>query len=86
MAGFEAPGDSYITGQIALLVLIEAERNLVELQDQYYAASADFFRRRTALQRSFSGAPSTSPLPMPAQRPMPGQQGYPSGMGGMGSR
>ncbi|MBY0512709.1 MAG: hypothetical protein K2P78_02215 [Gemmataceae bacterium] len=59
----------------------EAPRNLADLQDQYHQATAEFFRRRTVLQRTLSGPPATSPLPMPAERPTPGQPGYPTGMG-----
>ena len=72
---------AYLTGRIPFLSLIEAQRNLVELQDQYYAAAADFFRRRTALQRSLTGTPATAALPMPAERPLPGRPGAPLGMG-----
>ncbi|MCI0465339.1 MAG: TolC family protein [Gemmataceae bacterium] len=72
---------AYVTGRIPFLTLIEAQRSVVELEDQYYAATADFFRRRTALQRALTGTPTTSPLPMPPARPMPGQPGSPMGMG-----
>ena len=70
----------YVTGGVQLLVLLEATRNLADLQDQYYQATTDFFRRRTVLQRALTGTPSTAPLPMPAERPRPGQPGSPAGM------
>jgi outer membrane protein TolC len=77
----KAAQPAYMTGRIPLFTLLEAERNLVDLQDRYYQATAEFFRRRTALQRSLTGTPSTTPIPMPAERPSPGQPGYPTGMG-----
>lgn len=67
----------YEAGDIQLTVLLEAERSLADLQDQYYQATAEFFRRRTVLQRALTGTPSTTAMPMPAQRPSPGQPGYP---------
>ncbi|MBX9584537.1 MAG: TolC family protein [Gemmataceae bacterium] len=70
----------YQTGGVSLLVLLEATRNLANLQDQYYQATAEFFRRRTVLQRALTGTPTTSPLPTPPGRPTPGQPGYPTGM------
>lgn len=70
----------YQTGDASLLVLLETQRNLADLQDQYYQATAEFFRRRTVVQRALTGSPSTSPLPMPPERPMPGQPGSPTGM------
>jgi outer membrane protein TolC len=81
----KAAQPAYLTGRIPLSSLIEVQRNLVDLQDRYYQATAEFFRRRTAVQRSLTGTPSTTPLPMPAERPGPGQPGYPTGMG-MGAR
>jgi outer membrane protein TolC len=72
---------SYETGRISLLILLDVQRNLVNLEDRYYEATAEFFRRRTALERSLSGSPAAKPLPMPAQRSMPGQPGSPTGMG-----
>jgi outer membrane protein TolC len=76
---------AYETGRIPLSTLIEVQRNLLSLQDRYYQATAEFFRRRTALQRSLTGTPATTPIPLPAERPGPGQPGYPTGMG-MGAR
>ncbi len=77
----KAAQPAYMTGRIPLFTLLEAERNVVDLQDRYYQATAEFFRRRTALQRSLTGTPATTPIPMPSQRPGPGQPGYPTGMG-----
>jgi cobalt-zinc-cadmium efflux system outer membrane protein len=77
----KAAQPAYITSRIPLSTLIEAQRNLVDLQDRYYQATTEFFRRRTALQRSLTGTPTTIPIPMPAERPGPGQPGYPTGMG-----
>jgi outer membrane protein TolC len=77
----EAARTNYAAGRVPFLTLIEAQRSVVGLQDRYYVATADFFRRRTALQRSLTGTPATTPIPMPAERPGPGQAGYPTGMG-----
>lgn len=81
----KAAQPAYQTGRIPLSTLIEVQRNLVSLQNRYYQSTAEFFRRRTALQRSLTGTPSTTPIPMPGERPGPGQPGYPTGMG-MGAR
>ncbi|HEY7309131.1 MAG TPA: TolC family protein [Gemmataceae bacterium] len=81
----KAAQPAYVTGKIPLSTLIEVQRNLIDLQDRYYQATAEFFRRRTALQRSLTGTPSTTSIPMPSPRPGPGQPGYPTGMG-MGAR
>jgi outer membrane protein TolC len=48
----------YVTGKIPFLSLIEAQRNLVGLQDRYFEATADYFRRRATLERAIAG-----PLP-----------------------
>lgn len=80
----KAAEPAYLNGRIPLTTLIEAQRNLVDLQDRYYQATAAFFQRRTALQRSLTGTPATIPIPTPAQRPSPGQPGYPLGLGGGG--
>jgi outer membrane protein TolC len=77
----KAAQPAYMTGRIPLFTLLEAERNVVDLQDRYYQATAEFFRRRTAVQRSMTGPPTTTPIPMPAEPPGPGQPGYPTGMG-----
>jgi outer membrane protein TolC len=77
----KAAQPAYLTGRIPLSTLIEVQRNLVSLQDRYYEATAEFFRRRTAVQRSLTGTPATTPIPVPSERPGPGQPGYPTGMG-----
>jgi outer membrane protein TolC len=50
---------AYGTGKIPFLSLIEAERNVVNLRDRYYEATADYFRRRANLER-IVGAPIAS--------------------------
>ncbi len=70
----------YVPGDVPLLVLLEAQRNLADLQEQYYQATTEFFRRRTALQRTLTGPSNVAPLPVPADRPGPGQPGAPTGM------
>jgi outer membrane protein TolC len=52
---------AYTTGRIPFLSLIEAQRNVVNLQDRYYEAIADYFRRRAALERAVGG--SLVPVP-----------------------
>jgi outer membrane protein TolC len=42
---------AYVTGKIPFLSLIEAERNVVNLRDRYYEATADYFRRQATLER-----------------------------------
>ena len=71
----------YQTGDIQLGILLAAERNRADLQEQYYQATAEFFRRRTVLQRALTGTPAATPIPVPAQRPSPGQPGSPTGLG-----
>ncbi len=51
----KAAQTAYVTGKIPFLSLIEAERNLVSLQDRYYEAIAEYFRRRAALERAIGG-------------------------------
>jgi outer membrane protein TolC len=51
----------YVTGKIAFLSLIEAQRNRVGLLDRYYEAVADHFRRRATLERVVGGP--LEPLP-----------------------
>jgi cobalt-zinc-cadmium efflux system outer membrane protein len=80
----KAAEPAYMTGRIPLTTLIQVERDLVDLQDRYYQSTTAFFRRRTALQRSLTGTPATTPIPAPAERPSPGQPGYPLGLGGGG--
>jgi outer membrane protein, heavy metal efflux system len=58
----EAAGRSFGAGKIPFLSLIEAQRNLVMVQDRYYEAIASLGRRRASLERVVGGpvaAPST---------------------------
>jgi outer membrane protein TolC len=56
----EAARSAYESGKIPFLSLIEAQRNLVELQDRSYEALADYFRRRATLER-VTGGPASPP-------------------------
>jgi len=47
----EAAESSYVGGRIPFVSLIEAQRNYVEIQDRYYEALAEQFRRQATLQR-----------------------------------
>jgi outer membrane protein TolC len=60
----------YVTGNIPFLTLIEAERNVIGLQDRYHEIVADYFRRRATLERA-SGGPLVSP-PSEQTGPLPG--------------
>jgi outer membrane protein TolC len=51
----ESAVESYETGNIPALSLIEAQRSRVGLQDKYYEAVADYFRRRATLERVVGG-------------------------------
>jgi len=51
----EAARSAYESGKIPFLSLVEAQRNLVELQDRSYEAVADYFRRRATLERAIGG-------------------------------
>jgi outer membrane protein TolC len=57
----EAALPAYIAGQIPLLSLLEAQRNLVSLRDRYYEVLAEHFRRRAALDRAV-GDPVVPPM------------------------
>jgi outer membrane protein TolC len=61
-ANVKAARSSYETGKIPFISLIEAQRNVVELRDRYYEAVADYFRRRSTLERAV-GAPAQSGEP-----------------------
>ncbi len=52
----EAARSAYKAGKIPFLSLLEAQRSLVELRDQYYEALADFFRRKAILERDVGGS------------------------------
>jgi cobalt-zinc-cadmium efflux system outer membrane protein len=55
-ANVKAAEASYVGGRIPFLSLIEAQRNVVELQDRYYEAQAELFRRGATLERVLGGA------------------------------
>jgi outer membrane protein TolC len=56
---------AYITGKTPFLSLIQAQRNLIELQDRFYSNTADYFRRKATLLRAI-GEPST-PIASPGR-------------------
>jgi outer membrane protein TolC len=63
----QAARAAYVTGKVTFLNLIESQRSAVELQDKYYEALADYFRRRATLERVIGGpitpaAPAASPV------------------------
>jgi outer membrane protein TolC len=58
----EAARSAYEGGTIPFLSLVEAQRNVVELRDQYYEAVADYFRRRATLERAVGGPLQPAPL------------------------
>jgi outer membrane protein TolC len=51
----KAAQTAYITGKIPFLSLIEAQRSLVMLREQYYEAVADYFRQLATLERAVGG-------------------------------
>jgi outer membrane protein TolC len=68
---------AYVTGKIPFLSLIEAQRNVVNLQDRYYEAVAAYGRRLTTLDRVIGGS-----LPgNPALLAVPGATASPEGAG-----
>jgi outer membrane protein TolC len=70
---------AYVTGKVPFLSLIEAQRNVVNLQDRYYEAVAAYGRRLATLERVIGG-----PLPAnPTLLPVPGTTALPEG-GGIG--
>jgi cobalt-zinc-cadmium efflux system outer membrane protein len=56
---------SYTTAKTPFISLIEAERSVVGLRDRYYEATADAFRRRSALERAVGGPLPTANSPKP---------------------
>jgi cobalt-zinc-cadmium efflux system outer membrane protein len=67
----------YTVNRVPFLNLIDAQRNLVELRDRYFEASADYLRRRAALERATGGPrPATTRpgegQPLPHPRPVSG--------------
>ncbi|MBI3411663.1 MAG: TolC family protein [Planctomycetes bacterium] len=57
---------AYATAKIPFLSLIEAQRNLVNLEARYYEVTADYFRRLATLERVIGGS-----LPPRAGTPPP---------------
>ncbi|HEV3236559.1 MAG TPA: TolC family protein [Gemmataceae bacterium] len=51
----EAAESSYVGGRIPFVSLIEAQRGYVEIQDRYYEALAERFRRQANLERVTGG-------------------------------
>jgi len=60
---------AYVAGQIPLLGLLEAQRNLVGLRERYYETLADYFRRRAGLERIVGGLLQPAAVPDPARLP-----------------
>jgi outer membrane protein TolC len=58
----KAAQSSYVSGKAPFLSLVEAERNLVELEDRYYEALAESYRRRASLERVTGGPAQVPPL------------------------
>jgi outer membrane protein TolC len=56
----EAALAAYRPGRIPLISLIEAQRNVVGLEDRYHEAVADYFRRLASLERA-AGGPAAPP-------------------------
>jgi outer membrane protein TolC len=63
----EAALAAYIPGQIPLLSLLEARRNLVSVRDRYYEALADYHRRRATLERVTGGPLGPATLVTPSE-------------------
>ena len=59
----------YIATRIPLITWIEAQRNSVNLQDRYYEAIADYFRRLATLERAAGGS-LAEPQAKPIQQPI----------------
>jgi hypothetical protein len=53
---------AYVTGKIPFLSLVEAQRGLVGLLDRSYETTAEYFRRRSTLERVTGGPVTGSPL------------------------
>jgi cobalt-zinc-cadmium efflux system outer membrane protein len=51
----KAAQTAYITGKIPFLSLIEAQRNLVGLREEYYETLASHFRQLATLERAIGG-------------------------------
>jgi outer membrane protein, heavy metal efflux system len=64
-SNIKAARNAYTAGQIPLLSLLEAQRNLVDLRDRYYEKVANYFQRRATLERAVGEpfAPTADPAP-----------------------
>jgi outer membrane protein TolC len=56
----KAAQTAYVTGKVPFVSLIESQRSLVGLREQYHEAVADYYRRRAALERAVGGPLSSS--------------------------
>lgn len=63
---------AYVPGKIPLIALIEAQRNVIGLQDRYYEAVADYFRRLATLERAVGGSLAPVPPEGGPLAPLPG--------------
>jgi outer membrane protein TolC len=68
-ANVESAQAAYITGKIAFLTLIEAQRSQVGLRDRYYETVAEYFRRRATLERVAGGPAPIWTKSVPQSRP-----------------
>ncbi len=53
----ESARASYMAGRLDFLRLIESQRQLLALQDEYYASLAEYYRRMAALERAIGSPP-----------------------------
>jgi len=56
----KAAQTAYVTGKIPFVTLVEAQRNLIGLQDRYFEAVADYHRRWANLDRVIGGSPESA--------------------------
>lgn len=64
----KAAQTAYVTGKTPFLSLIEAQRNLVNLRERNYEATADYFRRHATLERVIAGPAFPTGEPARAQQ------------------
>lgn len=64
----KAAQTAYVTGKTPFLSLVEAQRNLVNLRDRQYEATADYFRRRATLERMVGGPIDAAAEQLPVPR------------------
>jgi outer membrane protein TolC len=62
---------AYLTGRVPFLTLVEAERNVIGLKDEYYEFVADYYRRLATLERVAGGALVPTPGSQPGAQPCP---------------